>query len=106
MRSHGCKLDLKVGDDHVLASHFFIKLAFAAPASFLPSFPTAPASQHFFIELALAAPARALPSLLTALAAQAAPSCARAGEAANSESKLTTTRRFIAIPPWTSSGGR
>jgi len=60
--------------DQVPASHFFRKLVFAAPASFLPSFPTAPASQHFFMELALAAPASAFPSLLTALAAHAAPS--------------------------------
>jgi len=72
-----------------------MKLVFAAPASFLPSLPTALVSQHFFIELALAAPARALPSLPTALAAQAVPSCARAGEAANSESRAATQRCFI-----------
>src|SRR5437762_12476958 len=60
--------------DQVPASHFFRKLVFAAPASFLPSFPTAPASQHFFMELDLAAPASSFPSLLTALAAHAAPS--------------------------------
>src|SRR5438552_3536880 len=61
----------KIGDvrgvDQAPDSHFFTKLAFAAPASFLPSFPTAPASQHFFMELALAAPASAFPSLPTEL---------------------------------------
>jgi hypothetical protein len=41
--------------DQVPASHFFMKQVFAAPASFLPSFPIALPSQHFFIELALAA---------------------------------------------------
>jgi hypothetical protein len=60
--------------DQAPASHFFIKLVFAAPASFLPSLPTALTSQHFFIELSLAAPASGLPSLPTALAAHAAPS--------------------------------
>jgi hypothetical protein len=58
--------------DQVPASHFFMKLVFAAPASFLPSFPTALPSQHFFIELILAAPASAFPSLLTVLVAHAA----------------------------------
>src|SRR5690349_11672708 len=80
---------------HVPASHFFMKLAFAAPASFLPSLPTALVSQHFFIELAFAAPARALPSLPTALAAQAAPSCARAGPTANNESVAARAIHFI-----------
>src|SRR5215510_8274778 len=75
-----------------------MKLAFAAPASFLPSLPTAPASQHFRIELVLAAPVRALPSLLTAFAVQAAPSCAKAGEATKSESVPKTKRYFIALP--------
>jgi hypothetical protein len=77
---NGAKLDPAAGSSdeggppQEPASHFFMKLVFAAPASFLPSFPTALASQHFFIELVLAAPASAFPSLLTALAAHAAPS--------------------------------
>src|SRR5262249_28317466 len=52
-------------------SHFFIKLAFAAPASGLPFLSTAFGSQasfvHFVMKLLSAAPARGLPSLPTAL---------------------------------------
>src|SRR5262245_57915025 len=75
-------------------SHFFMKLDFAAPASFLPSLPTAFASQedfmHFFMKLVLAAPASALPSLPTALVSQDA-SCARAGVMAGASANIETT---------------
>src|SRR5215510_14292176 len=91
-RAAGCEVSCL---DQVPASHFFMKLAFAAPASFLPSFPTAPASQHFFMELALAAPAKALPSLLTALAAHAAPSWAITGPAINRTTDIARQRRSI-----------
>ncbi len=56
--------------DQLSLSHFFKKLAFAAPANGFPSLLTADSSQHLFIELVLAAPASALPSLLRALVAQ------------------------------------
>ena len=53
-----------------------MKLFLAAPASFLPSEPTALVSQaswlHFFMNEVFAAPASALPSLPTALASQEA----------------------------------
>jgi hypothetical protein len=79
-------------------SHFFMKLLFAAPASFFPSFPTAPASQHFFIELALAAPASALPSLPTAFATQAAPSATAIGRLLNAGFVNETAKDVFSVP--------
>jgi hypothetical protein len=55
-------------------SHFFMKLAFAAPASGLPFLSTAFGSQASFVHLVMkllsAAPARGLPSFPTALIEQ------------------------------------
>src|SRR5215813_1063795 len=79
------------------AWHFFMKLVFAAPASFLPSPPTALASQasflHFFMKLVFAAPTRALPSLPTALLSQV--SCAMAEPNAKIVSTAARKSRFI-----------
>src|SRR4249920_1027452 len=62
-----------------------MKLVLAAPESFLPSEPTAFASQvsamHFFMNEVFAAPASGLPSLPTALVSQV--SCANAAPPAN-----------------------
>jgi hypothetical protein len=79
-------------------SHFFKKLAFAAPDKGFPSLLTADSSQHFFNELALAAPANALPSLLTALVAQ---DCAAADPIAKAEMRRASARRFIRSSPLT-----
>ena len=76
-------------------SHFFTKLAFAAPKSGLPSLLTAESSQHFFIELDLAAPLRAFPSLLTAFVAQ---DCAKADPAAKQVIRSASARRFMVDP--------
>src|SRR5262249_58064838 len=79
-----------------------MKLDFAAPASFLPSEPTALASQaswlHFFMNEVFAAPASGLPSLPTALASQEA-SCANAEPAAKVASTATTNIFFMAFTP-------
>jgi len=62
--------------DHPALSHFFMKLVLAAPASGLPSLPTACSVQdvlmHFFMKLVLAAPASGFPCLSIAFASHAA----------------------------------
>src|SRR5262249_50413910 len=77
-----------------------MKLAFAAPASFLPSEPTALVSQaswlHFFMNEVLAAPASGLPSLPTALASQDA-SCAKAEPAAKVATMAARIMRFMGV---------
>jgi len=77
-----------------------MKLAFAAPANFLPSLPTAFVSQvsllHFCMKLVFAAPARGLPSFAIALLSQV--SCAVADPAAaKTNMEIATRRRFIVI---------
>src|SRR5690348_11061705 len=66
-------------------SHFFMKLALAAPASGLPFAPTALALQaaavHFFMNAVFAAPVSGLPFLPTAWVSQEP--CANAEPAAN-----------------------
>src|SRR4051812_45350707 len=78
-------------------SHFFIKLFLAAPASGLPSAPTALGVQasalHFFMNEVLAAPASALPSLPTALLSQV--SSAKAEPAAKVATIAARKIRFI-----------
>src|SRR5207248_4177507 len=81
------------------ASHFFMKLVFAAPASFLPSLPTALASQasllHFCTKLVFAAPASGLPSFPTALLTQV--SCATAAPRANTDKRTARKIRFMIV---------
>src|SRR5690349_5393911 len=78
-------------------SHFFMKLFLAAPASGLPSEPTAFGAQasslHFFMNEVLAAPASALPSLPTALLSQV--SSASAAPAAKVATIAARKIRFI-----------
>src|ERR1700760_3997340 len=79
-----------------------MKLFLAAPASFLPSEPTALVSQeswlHFFMNEVFAAPASALPSLPTALASQLA-SCAKAEPAAKVAMMAAKKIRFMGCLP-------
>src|SRR5690349_15674034 len=79
-----------------------MKLLLAAPASFLPSEPTALASQlsimHFFMKLVLAAPASGLPSLPMALLSQV--SSANAEPAAKVARTATRKSFFMAWSPW------
>src|SRR6478735_4962783 len=79
-----------------------MKLVLAAPASFLPSEPTALVSQesamHFFMNEVLAAPASGLPSLPMALASQEA-SCAKAEPAAKVAMMAARKIRFIGVSP-------
>src|SRR5271155_2168014 len=83
------------------ASHFFIKLDFAAPDNFLPSLPTAFAAQvsrwHLCLKLVLAAPASGLPSFLTALLSQV--SCAMAEPTANPDNNKATNNRLVVLSP-------
>src|ERR1700754_3209462 len=85
-----------------------MKLFWAAPASFLPSEPTALVSQeswlHFFMNEVFAAPARALPSLPTALASQDA-SCANAEPAAKAATMAAKMMRFMGCLPKRKVGG-
>src|ERR1700736_6978771 len=78
-------------------SHFFMKLVLAAPASGLPSEPTALVAQesamHFFMNEVFAAPASGLPSLPTALVSQL--SCATAEPIANALTMGAHKIRFI-----------
>src|SRR6185437_4032380 len=87
--------------------HFFMKLFLAAPASFLPSEPTALVSQaswlHFFMNEVFAAPASGLPSLPMALASQDA-SCAKAEPAAKVAMMAARNIRFIGCLPRIKSG--
>src|SRR5690242_11396128 len=80
-----------------------MKLDLAAPASFLPSEPTALASQaswlHFFMNAVFAAPASGLPSLPIALASQDA-SWAKADPAANVARTATRKIFFMRLSPW------
>src|SRR5262249_49637535 len=82
-------------------SHFFMKLALAAPASGLPSEPTALVAQssamHFFMNEVFAAPASGLPSLPTALVSQV--SCAKAEPAANVATMAARTIFFMRCLP-------
>ncbi len=68
------RLFAKEAAPYAPTSHFFMKLFLAAPASGLPSEPTALGAQasslHFFMNEVLAAPASGLPSLPTALLSQ------------------------------------
>src|SRR5215469_6303643 len=77
-----------------------MKLVLAAPASFLPSEPTALVSQaswlHFFMNEVFAAPASGLPSLPTALASQDA-SWAKAEPAAKVARMATRNIRFMGV---------
>src|SRR3954471_22393855 len=86
----------------VPASHFFMKLFLAAPASFLPSELTALTSQvsamHFFMNEVLAAPASGLPSLPTALVSQL--SWAKAEPAAKVASAAIRKNFFMSVSPW------
>src|SRR5579872_628637 len=79
-----------------------MKEFFAAPASFLPSEPTALVSQvsivHFFMNEVLAAPASGLPSLPTAFVSQEA-SCANAEPAAKVAITAAKKIRFIWVLP-------
>src|SRR6185312_9133219 len=79
-----------------------MKLVLAAPASFLPSEPTALVSQaswlHFFMNEVFAAPASGLPSLPTALASQDA-SCAKAVPAAKVTTMAARIMRFMGCLP-------
>src|SRR5690349_119518 len=79
-----------------------MKLVLAAPASFLPSEPTALVSQeswlHFFMNEVFAAPASGLPSLPTALASQVA-SCAKAEPAAKVAMMAARKIRFMGCLP-------
>src|SRR5262249_55980839 len=79
-----------------------MKLFLAAPASFLPSEPTALVSQescmHFFMNEVLAAPASGLPSLPMALESQGA-SCAKAEPAAKGAITAAKKIRFIVVSP-------
>jgi len=81
--------------------HFCMKLLFAAPASGLPSLPTALVWQlsrlHFFKKLAFAAPASGLPSLLTALLSQVP--CADAEAKFNDSSNAARRTRFMCHLP-------
>src|SRR5262249_34664358 len=83
------------------SSHFFMKLLRAAPASGLPSLPTALGSQasalHFFKNAVFAAPARGFPSLPTALLPQV--SCPKADPTAKAAIKTPRTSRFMFAPP-------
>src|ERR1700739_1774161 len=85
-----------------------MKLFLAAPASFLPSEPTALVSQaswlHFFMNEVFAAPASALPSLPTALASQDA-SCAKAEPAAKVAMTAAKIIRFMGCLPKRKVGG-
>jgi hypothetical protein len=60
----GCLMTRDCGAGYASLSHFFMKLAFAAPASGLPSLPTAFGAQasfvHFVMKLLSAAPVSAL----------------------------------------------
>src|SRR6266702_2711953 len=80
-----------------------MKLFLAAPASFLPSEPTALASQesaiYFFMNEVLAAPASALPSLPTAFVSQ--DSCANAEPTAKLAITAARNIRFIWFLPET-----
>src|ERR1043165_1293050 len=91
---------IRIDGDQVPASHFFMKLVLAAPASFLPSEPTALASQeswlHFFMNEVLAAPASGLPSLPMAFISQDA-SWAKAEPAANVAITAAKKIRFIVV---------
>src|SRR4051794_2530001 len=82
-------------------SHFFMKLFLAAPASGLPSEPTAlgahASALHFFMNDVFAAPASALPSLPTALLSQV--SSARAEPAAKVARIAARKIRFIMCLP-------
>src|SRR5665213_3382916 len=82
-------------------SHFAMKLFLAAPASALPSLPTALVSQesamHFFMKAVFAAPANALPSLPTALLSQV--SCANAVPAANIVTNRAKKMPFMVALP-------
>src|SRR3954453_23260396 len=79
-----------------------MKLLLAAPASFLPSEPTALAVQlsimHFFMKLVLAAPASGLPSLPMAFVSQE--SSANAEPAAKVARTATRKSFFMAWSPW------
>src|SRR5215471_15444872 len=79
-----------------------MKLVLAAPASFLPSEPTALVSQascvHFFMNEVFAAPASGLPSLPIALASQEA-SCAKAEPAAKVAMMAARKIRFMGCLP-------
>src|SRR5216683_864955 len=82
-------------DPYASASHFFRKLALAAPASGLPSALTALSAHasvlHFLTKLVLAAPASGLPSFPTALLSQV--SSANADPMAKSEKTTARTMR-------------
>src|SRR5262249_51796776 len=84
-----------------------MKLVLAAPASFLPSEPTALVSQaswlHFFMNEVFAAPASGLPSLPTALASQVA-SWAKAEPAAKVAMTAAKIIRFMGVSPLKKSG--
>jgi hypothetical protein len=79
------------------ASHFFMKLVFAAPDNFLSSLPTAFASQasrlHFWMKLVFAAPTSGLPSFPTALLSQV--SCAMAEPIANTDKSTARKKSFM-----------
>src|SRR5215467_13916830 len=79
-----------------------MKLFLAAPASFLPSEPTALVSHascvHFFMNEVFAAPASGLPSLPIALASQEA-SCAKAEPAAKVAMMAARKIRFMGCLP-------
>ena len=76
-----------------------MKLVFAAPDNFLPSLPTALASQasrlHFCRKLVFAAPASGLPSFPTALLSQV--SCAMAEPSANIDTRAARKKRFMVL---------
>src|ERR1700719_546309 len=82
-------------------SHFFMKLVLAAPASGLPSEPTALVAQesamHFFMNEVFAAPASGLPSLPMALVSQE--SCANAEPAAKVAIMAAKKMRFMFFSP-------
>jgi hypothetical protein len=79
------------------ASHFFMKLDFAAPDNFLPSLATARVAQvsrlHFCMKLVFAAPASGLPFFPTALLSQV--SCAMAEPTANTDNSTAKNNRLM-----------
>jgi hypothetical protein len=83
------------------ASHFFIKLDFAAPDNFLPSLPTALAAQvsrwHLCMKLVLAAPTSGL--LLFPIALLSQVSCAMADPTANADNSTVGNNLFMVLSP-------
>src|SRR5690242_2304013 len=93
--------------DQASFSHFVMKLFLAAPASGLPSLPTALPSQasilHFFTKLVFAAPESGLPSLLTALLSQ---DWANAEPTAKEVIRAARRMRFMSFLRLMASSGR